>query len=223
MFKQGANFNGAQIDGSAFFRYTIFEDKGEANFGSARIGGQAEFDGAEFQQGASFNGAHIDGSVVFKKANLGKYLDLQGFVYSRIDVSWEEIKDRLNPQDSQVYAQLETAFRQSGRSATASEIYYASRYVEGEKIEFKKEPFRWFNDRRARLLIGYGQSPFRLLWLSLFFVSIGTSIFRREGAVESKDRATCPLHSGSQWHHNAPPPAIRAGLLGQPKRLSARS
>ncbi len=64
VFKYRAIFNGAQIEGHAFFKPATFE--GEADFVSARIGGNAEFHKAVFGDQSIFNGAQIEGAAFFK-------------------------------------------------------------------------------------------------------------------------------------------------------------
>jgi len=194
VFKQKASFNTAQIGGAAFFDPATFE--GEADFIGARIGGNALLTGAIFNKSLILYNAVVLGDIFFgfvvlrPKVNV----DLRGSNYNRIYVSWALLRDRLQPSDAQVYKQLEEAFRRSGENTMASEVYYHSRYVEGSRIKFKEDGFRWLNDRRLRYLVGYGRAPFRLLWFSLLWVLIGLCIFRREGAVQPKDRGKCPLH-----------------------------
>jgi hypothetical protein len=74
--KDAASFDGAQIDGSAFFRPATSPDgnplvtrfKGEARFPVAVFGSQADFTKAEFARGANFENAHFRDAAMFREA-----------------------------------------------------------------------------------------------------------------------------------------------------------
>jgi hypothetical protein len=79
VFKRQASFNGAQIEGVAFFNPATFVR--EANFVSARIGSNAQFTEAVFKQQAIFNSAQIKGAAFFKSATFEGDAD---FISARI-------------------------------------------------------------------------------------------------------------------------------------------
>ena len=79
------SFNGAKIQGGAFFHRAKFlcQPKSSAgidvNFISATIDGNAEFDAVQFEGNVSFNSAKIQGSVFFVNVNFVSSVELEFF------------------------------------------------------------------------------------------------------------------------------------------------
>ncbi|RCV63091.1 Pentapeptide repeat-containing protein [Methanophagales archaeon] len=164
--KGRASFNGAQIEGDALFKSTIFD---EVDFGSARIGSNAEFQGAEFKQQVYFNSAQIereshfegtifDNDVSFQDSTLktvfwgepnvqfSKNIDLRGCIYDRFQpISfWKQLMEHLGPYDQQPFTQLEETFRRAGKVRLANDVYYMRKCREyTENIAIRMYLFSW--------------------------------------------------------------------------------
>lgn len=133
----------------------------KADFSDAKIGGDAEFDGAMFKQSASFYGAQIEGyinleetvftnivsqpvitriiefirAIFSHKIDLPK-IDLRGCKYDYIkpETNWKELMKHLYAYDRQPFTQLEKTFRQAGKDNLADDVYYEGRCREFTKI-----------------------------------------------------------------------------------------
>ena len=196
VFEKGGIFDGAEIQGPAEFQGAVFE--GPAGFREARF--RALLFRNDLTETIPFYKQFVD------------IVHLRGCVYDFINVAWPELFDpkhvgnkiKRSVYHRQPYKQLEKTLRVMGLDREADNVYLARRKREaqqlwervfrrnrGEKIsvwQMSQDLLSALFDFFQRLLFNYGVRPFRLLWLSLIVLIIGTYMFAQTDAIKHSEK-----------------------------------
>lgn len=157
-FNNYANFVEARFKPIASFHWAVFNDV--ANFSKAIFCERANFDRARFIIDANFANANFNKDIILKDA-----------IFTRIDISWESIKNRLEYNDA-IYLGLAKNYNNIGLFSDADNCYYQYRTLR-RKNHLKG--FEYFLDLIAWIPFGYGTRFYYplILMIGLFFVFAG--------------------------------------------------
>jgi len=223
-FREGANFFASHFSDIARFDSKPGE-AGRTALSAAQFGGVASFDQVRFERDARFDDVLFQRLVSFRETSVrvlhfslsGRVgeqpqfqgpLDLTGCTYDRMRADWKSVLCALRTFESlpdasynrQPYAQLEKMYRAVGQDRDADNVYLARRYVEADRLRFRREPFAWSMDRFYRLLANYGVRPHRLIVYALVGMLLGALAFHSPGSVDVKQGSAanqgsegCPL------------------------------
>jgi uncharacterized protein YjbI with pentapeptide repeats len=115
----------------------------------------------------------------------------------------QALKEReLTPFHRQPYTQLQKSLRALGDDRTADDVYLEQRRRQRrqlkervgrtpERLKARRESrgrLSHLSDLLQQILFNYGIRPFRLLWISLAVILLGSFIFNLEGAVVLKEK-----------------------------------
>jgi uncharacterized protein YjbI with pentapeptide repeats len=174
IFGGNSLFCHAKFHGIAEFSNVIF--LGEANFSSCRFYGEhkgtASFWNDRFKSTANFSGVFFE-IVNFSASHFEDNLNLTGAMFSRFNVQWDIIKDKLICDDSVLLA-LITNFRNLGQFDDSDNCYYRykKRIQEQRGIGLKK-----ILDLLSFISCGYGVRPFYTLYVSALLITFFALLF----------------------------------------------
>jgi uncharacterized protein YjbI with pentapeptide repeats len=218
-FHNKVRFNLSQLGHADFVRTRFVAD---ASFVLVRVAGRADFRWSLFGGVASLTEARFE-LVQFTSERLphdlpsdharfntrrvgigleqpfepGKWVDLRGFSYARIDVFWPYVF-HLMAYDRQPYTHLERFYRSVGKDWEANQIYLEGRHEERrllwDRAASKSATWgeRWATfqdyvfDGIQGLLFHYGVPFYPLLYVTLVVFGLGVFLLGRPGALVEK-------------------------------------
>lgn len=130
-------------------------------------------------------------------------LRLNGMTYQLISAgteedSWKRLLQLVkgSKYDANVYAKLETFFRQQGYADRADEVF-----VEHKRVERKEflQNIRWLWSWLMEYLVWHGRKPEWALFWSLVIIFVGSFVFNRKG-MEPKHPTADPLRYNALWY-----------------------
>jgi hypothetical protein len=219
------SFNTMKIDSGFFAADAIFERP--ADMINLRITDNFEGERTQFKQSATFSmmrlghnlflsDAIFEGKVSFNRANIEGIIDFSGpqfkFAYppDLSDASYlnvyptTEMLERIenSPSNYAAYTQLENCLQRNGYASQADDAFIARKKLE------RKNSIKWGDKVKSYLsqyLQGFGRIPQRVLWYDLFFVVLGTVLFRRTKMVLKKTASKGGEESGPDTPDESPP------------------
>lgn len=196
-FDNYADFRGAKFSSDADFSNTQFG--GEADFWNTRYSRRVDFSNAKFVRSANFGNsqfsdnrnyassfldASFDGNANFadsqfssifdfRYAHFNKSLNLTGTRFDRLEISWNDIKDKLI-SDEPTYVELVRNFENMGQYEDADNCFYQYR-----KHKQESSGLGWskFIDSTAWVTCGYGVRPEFIIYWSIFLIIIFGCLF----------------------------------------------
>jgi hypothetical protein len=159
---------------------------GEASFYNANITGMYQWRDMGDDHGAILNleGAHV-GNLDDEEDDWPApgNLFLDGFTYDRIDsdatrgaaerIEWLR-RTPITQFSPQPYTQLAKVFQESGREDQAKQVLIALENDRKERTGLTRGELVWYY---VGWTIGYGQRPWRALWISLAIMVLGAVVF----------------------------------------------
>lgn len=212
-FSEDVRFDGASFAGPASFEGASFVPNGASNridFRGAK-GGSIDFTGAHFSGGTvTFQDAafrvvyfHHESEAIASDRQLplrGKGgLDLRGFTYERIFMSWREALEILEPYDVQPYRQLERALRTMGKDHEADDVYLQQRWRAFRNSIQRKQ---WLVATGLLIygcVLRFGVKPWRLAGISILLLLCSVAIFHQPNATEPIKDSACIAHQLDPW------------------------
>jgi hypothetical protein len=187
-FMHRAGFSGTHFGSVARFSGVTFDDR--TDFVGAHFDNDAHFEDSLFQgptsfRSAAFRAVYFSTALVEGKPQFGKYVDLFGCTYDRIQVNWRMLlrypdgQPRIQPYDRQPYIELEGVLRRSGAETDADDVYAERRRAERTSLNLWGKS----SDYLYWLVANYGIDLWHECILVAVLLGIGTWIFRRPGAV----------------------------------------
>jgi uncharacterized protein YjbI with pentapeptide repeats len=184
---KNATFTEATFGASSRFSRMVCE--GRANFDLAEIDGTASFQRSLFKGVVTMRDARA-GTVNFGASNedvcvFQPGLDLRGFTYIRLVGDWKEIFGLLALNDLEPYSQLEKSFRNTGNERDADAVYLARHGEErramkqivfggaGDLTKRVHSAARLVEDSILRWLFNYGVPSYRMVWVACLLVVAG--------------------------------------------------
>jgi hypothetical protein len=160
--------------------------KGPANFLEVEITNRADFRNSAFQS-LDFKDMQWPGQD--QQTGI-RAVYLHDLSYSSISIDKPEnsdydrknfldLKDFLetSPFNTQSYVQLEAFFKRIGKEPWANQIFIDMHHRDlAEKMAWW-DPRRWLEWFFWGVLAGYGRAPFRVMFISLFFIIIGALVY----------------------------------------------
>ena len=213
-FDVEARFHGATFSKKVNFDASHFTGLAQFSIGEDLLGAvfnQVSFDHARFERDARFHDAVFQSDVSFREtlfrvvyfSPTGKVddqeqfqgdIDLRGCTYERIQVNWRLLlrrrdgTQRLQPYDRQPYTQLEKVSRAVGEDRHADQVYLERRGVERKQKRQRGEYEAWLGDMIYALLANYGVRPYRLIFIPLVLLLLGTAFFSLPATVSPKEK-----------------------------------
>ncbi len=183
-------FSAMEVQGIATFDNAIFN--GPVDFLGTIIKGELHTNESIFYKNVRFNKMSVDIPIFRCLTIKGSYC-LNGMIFQSIDVGDEEGKCEkvlsfLNKAEysADVYARLEDFYKLNGYQETANKVF----------ITFKRRerwdgnlPFlmRMWSDIKY-YLIGYGRRIEQSIYISIFFIILGSFILRKEIMTKSRSQ-----------------------------------
>jgi hypothetical protein len=164
-FGRDAIFTGSKFDGPADFSYTNF--LGISRFDGAEFNKIVKFINSHFSKNVSFFNAYFDRDGRFEGASFGSSLNLTDATFSRLALSWEEIRDHL-VRNKGTNISLINNYKSMGWIKDRNQCYYD--YRNERRISSAWGPSRAL-DSASWLYWGYGVRPYDAL-RSIFLIII---------------------------------------------------
>lgn len=165
-FNNYANFVKARFKPAASFHWACFNDN--ANFSRAKFCERANFARARFYIDANFANAEFERTISLKEA-----------IFTRIDVSWDSIKNHIEYNDT-VYLELTKNYNNLGLFVDADNCYYQYRLKRAAKLKGLDKLI----DFISFITYGYGvRSKYPLIaLLVILFVFCGIYLLEKQAS-----------------------------------------
>lgn len=161
MFEGGASFRGAVFKGKSDFHITTFQDradlsrttfKDEADFSESTFQGEANFFGAAFRNDVDFSLAVLEGEALFSGANFGGNVNLRLTSYSGLQISWRQLKGRLDRTLRVVFDALEKLREEARANGKDIESFLQDEWPKGKGVLMEDNYFVPWKEVYMRLV-----------------------------------------------------------------------
>jgi uncharacterized protein YjbI with pentapeptide repeats len=172
VFDGGVDFSWALFEGDASFRGAVFKDKSdfhittfqdrtdlsmttfddEANFLESTFQGEANFFGAAFRNNVDFTRAVLEGEALFSGASFGGNVNLRLASYSGLQVSWRQLKGRLDFPMKTLFDALEKLREEARASGKSIETLLQDGWPKGKGVLMEENYFVPWEEVYMRLV-----------------------------------------------------------------------
>ncbi len=161
IFEGGASFRGALFKDKSDFHITTFQDrtdlsrttfKDEANFSESTFQGEANFFGAAFRNDVDFSRAVLEGEALFSGASFGGNVNLRLASYSGLQVSWRQLKGRLDFPMKTLFDTLEKLREEARASGKDVESFLQDGWPKGKSVLMEDNYFVPWKEVYMRLV-----------------------------------------------------------------------